>query len=389
MLKFLFSFVLFFTSLVFAESAKIPFEFVDNRIFVEININGAGPFVMMLDTGASNILDTESAKRLNLTTYDSFKIEGGGEYSVLASWADVQNINLAGLNFFNQRFMVVDLSGMKKAIGFKKFDGLIGYEVFSKYVAEVNFEQKEVMFTSPFQFNKKPTGTIIPFIGFDGGTPLVEASIDGLRGKFWLDTGDRAAMTLTTPFIQAHNLKEFYKPDFEVITGWGIAGPLNTQIVRAKQVTLGSETFFHPILRLPTATKGGMTSTSANGTIGNELLRRFNLTINYSKNHIVLNRNSNYDQPHEFDRSGMWLMLDGTNFKVLDVFKNSPADQAGIRIGDIITAVDQKPTVTLFLPELRLHLAKATTKSVTVSTESGDLVITLNQIIKSQNHSLP
>ncbi len=381
MLKFLFSFVFLFTSFVFAESAKIPFEFIDNRIFVEIHINGAGPFVMMLDTGSSNILDTESAARLNLKTYDSFQIQGGGEFSVLASYADVQHMDLAGLNFFNQRFMVVDLSGMKKAIGFKKFDGLIGFEVFSRYVAEVNFDKKEVTFTSPLQFNVTPTGTIIPFVGFDGGIPLVEASIDGIHGRFWLDTGDRAAMTLTTPFIQANHLKEIYKPGFELITGWGIAGPLQTQIIRAKQVTLGNETFTQPVLRLPTATKGGMTSQTSNGTIGNELLRRFNLTINYFKHHIVLKRNSSFDQPHEFDRSGMWLMLDGVNFKVLDVSKNSPADKAGLSKGDIITAVDQKPTVTMFLPDLRLHLAKASTKSVTVSTESGDFFIQLENLI--------
>ena len=253
--------------------------------------------------------------------------------------------------------------------------------MFSRYVAEVNFDKKEVTFTSPLQFNVTPTGTIIPFVGFDGGIPLVEASIDGIRGRFWLDTGDRAAMTLTTPFIQANNLKAIYQPGFELITGWGIAGPLQTQIIRAKLVTLGTESFTQPVLRLPTATKGGMTSQTSNGTIGNELLRRFNLTINYFKHHIVLNRNSSYDQPHEFDRSGMWLMLDGVHFKVLDVFKNSPADKAGIRVGDIITAVDQKPTVTLFLPDLRLHLAKASTKSVTVSTESGDINIQLENLI--------
>lgn len=377
--------VFIFSSETFAESATLPFELVDNRIFVTVKINGHGPLVMMLDTGASNILDSQTAAKLNIPTQGSFKIEGGGEYSTIASHGQVQMMDVAGLKFFNQQFIVVDLSGMKKAIGFKKFDGLIGYEVFNRYVAEVNFDKLQVTLTSPEEFTTAPSGEVIPFIGFDGGIPLVAATLDGVPGKFWLDTGDRAAMTLTTPFIKAHNLKAIYKPSFELITGWGIAGPLQTQIIRANQITLGNETFKHPVVRLPTATKGGMTSPSSDGTIGNELLHRFNLTINYSKQHIVLNRNSFYLKNHEFDRSGLWLMLDGPNFKVLDVFTGSPADKAGVRIGDIVTAVDHKPTVTLFLPAVREQLASPQTKSVTLSIESQkvtrDFVIYLQDIL--------
>ncbi len=381
--KILFYFGLAFTfsSKTLAEAVTVPFEFVDNRIFVSIKINGQGPFVMVLDTGASNILDAQAAAKLNIATYDSFNITGGGEFTATASYGDIQHMDISELKLLNQKFLIVDLSGMKKAIGFKNFDGLIGYEVFMRYVAEVNFDKQQVTFTSHNQFNTKPSGEIIPFIGFDGGIPLVEASIDGVRGKFWLDTGDRASMTLTTPFIQANNLKAIYKPSFELITGWGIAGPLQTQIIRAGQVTFGNEAFTHPILRLPTATKGGMTSTTSNGTIGNELLKRFNLTINYLKQHIVLNRNSFYSNAHEFDRSGMWLMLDGANFKVLDVFSQSPADKAGVRTGDIITTVDYKPTVTLFLPAVREHLSNPQTKSVTVSIESRNVVILLENLL--------
>ncbi|AZZ37478.1 hypothetical protein CIK05_11965 [Bdellovibrio sp. qaytius] len=386
MLKYYFLlFVFCFSTQVTAAPVTMPFEFVDNRIFVNIKINGEGPFVMMLDTGASNILDSATAAKLNIPTHDAFPIQGGGEFSVMASTGDVQLMDIAGLKFSNQKFMIVDISGMKNAIGFKKFDGLIGYEVFRSYITEINFEKKQLTLTAPIEFNTQPTGEVISFLGFDGTIPLVEATIDGVRGKFWLDTGDRAAMTLTTPFIQAHNLKAIYKPTFELITGWGIAGPLQTQIIRAGQVTLGKETFVRPVLRLPTATKGGMTSTTADGTIGNELLHRFNLTINYFKRQIVLTRNAFYNNEYNFDRSGMWLMTEGANFKVLDVFKNSPADKAGLQIGDIVTAVDNTPTAILFLPSLRDQLSSPQSKAVTLSIESQkikrDVVILLEDLV--------
>jgi C-terminal processing protease CtpA/Prc len=58
----------------------------------------------------------------------------------------------------------------------------------------------------------------------------------------------------------------------------------------------------------------------------------------------------------EFDMSGMSLAAQGEDYReyrVRMVIGGSPAAEAGVRAGDLLTAVDGKPTRGLSLGELR------------------------------------
>ena len=57
-----------------------------------------------------------------------------------------------------------------------------------------------------------------------------------------------------------------------------------------------------------------------------------------------------------YDRAGTWFNIDGDNYKVIGVTKGGPADQAGLKERDIITAVDGKSPTTYDLPTLRQRL---------------------------------
>ena len=54
-----------------------------------------------------------------------------------------------------------------------------------------------------------------------------------------------------------------------------------------------------------------------------------------------------------FDKSGMWINLGDGGFAMADVAVGSPAKEAGLVVGDIITAVDGKPSASLALSEAR------------------------------------
>ncbi len=71
---------------------------------------------------------------------------------------------------------------------------------------------------------------------------------------------------------------------------------------------------------------------------------------------MILEPNRDISNPEEYDMSGMLLIDEGTDFKtfkVKRVIDNSPATLAGLREGDIISAVDGKPTSNLTLEQLR------------------------------------
>ena len=67
------------------------------------------------------------------------------------------------------------------------------------------------------------------------------------------------------------------------------------------------------------------------------------------------------DEPFDADMSGGSLVAAGPDFKVFTVEhvqENSPMSESGLRDGDIITAIDGRPSAQYTLHELRQMLKK-------------------------------
>ncbi len=352
---------------------SVPFAFLDNRIITPVYINGQGPFYMMLDTGATNILSNEAAKLLKLNSYNSFPIEGGGESSVQASYCDVQQVQIGNKALHNSRFICMDFKDMQKAIGFPRLDGFIGYEFLSQFLVEINFDQMKISISN---FSEAPApkvdNQVIPLL-FDGGpTPLITAALDGVSGNFLLDTGDRASATLSLPFIKNNSLEVKYNPPFSMMTGFGIGGPLKTSMAFATEIKMTGATFTSPLIRMPVSNSKGLNDPTIAGTLGMGLFRQFNIVIDYSRQRLVLSKNSAFTQDRSFDRSGMWLSLADGGFLINDVLIGGPAWTAGLRANQLILAVDGVPSSKIDLLTLREQLKDRRNDQVVVLIKDKD-----------------
>src|SRR5215472_11669194 len=47
-------------------SFTLPFELIDNRVFIEVRLNGHGPYHFILDTGAEGTISDRVAQELGL-----------------------------------------------------------------------------------------------------------------------------------------------------------------------------------------------------------------------------------------------------------------------------------------------------------------------------------
>lgn len=75
------------------------------------------------------------------------------------------------------------------------------------------------------------------------------------------------------------------------------------------------------------------------GLIGDDILRRFNLILNYPQKEIYLLPNSHFQDPFDYSYTGMTMYnLDGIIY-VDDIIPGSPADKCGLKDGDVVMAI--------------------------------------------------
>jgi C-terminal processing protease CtpA/Prc len=89
------------------------------------------------------------------------------------------------------------------------------------------------------------------------------------------------------------------------------------------------------------------------------------------------------DDLDTFDRSGMWINRDTEGFKIVDITAKSPAADAGLANGDIVTAVDGKAASGLALPDIRKRLRndKPGTVVTLAVKGKGNVKVTLRDLI--------
>jgi C-terminal processing protease CtpA/Prc len=102
------------------------------------------------------------------------------------------------------------------------------------------------------------------------------------------------------------------------------------------------------IVNLSQAQSGTLAEHGYGGIVGSEILRRFKATFDYPETRLLLKPNAHFDEPFDFDLSGLYLAGD-ERIEVLHVVEGSPGAEAGIREGDRV--LTDRP-----LDELRLAL---------------------------------
>jgi hypothetical protein len=332
-------------------STTVPFELVNNHIYVDVRLNGKGPYRLMCDTGGANIVTPELAKELGLSSEGAFEGRGVGEKSEDVGVTKVEKLEIGDATIANQVFMVFALGPFGAVEGVPQL-GLVGYEVFKRFVATVDYEKKLLTLSLPSAFDYHGTGTIVPFT-FNEHIPQVEGSLDGIAGKFDIDTGARDSVSILAPFAEQHGLKEHYGTTVAAVTGWGVGGPARGLVTRARTLRLGTLEVAGPLVDLSQQKKGAFIDPYVAGNVGAGVLKRFNVTFDYGRQRLIFEPNANYARPDAYDRAGMWINRDSEGFEVVDVVAGGPAEAAGLKVGDRITAIGGTPAGRLSLPVVR------------------------------------
>jgi membrane-associated protease RseP (regulator of RpoE activity) len=350
-----------------------------------VKVNGKGPYTFIFDTGGLNLVTPKLAKELGLAVEGKLEGRGAGEGTMEGGFTRVSALELGGASLKNQLFMSLPLDALSNVEGVDEV-GMVGFETFRRFVTRIDYGKQTITLIEPKSFDAKEAGTPVKIV-FNGNTPEVDGSFDGIPGKFQIDTGSRGSLTLSKSFAETNKLLAKYAKGVEAVDGWGVGGPTRGHVARGGVLKIGDVQVDHPVTSMGLDKKGAFGDNNPlAGNIGAGILKQFAVTFDYEHNTMYLRRVPGEVADYgTFDRAGMWFNKDGEGFKIVDVTANSPAAKAGLKPGDIITLVDGVPATSIALYDLRKRLRNDPPgMAITFGVKRGKLTRAIPVILRDQ-----
>ncbi len=333
---------------------KVPFRFSGNSLYVQIYLNGKGPYWIIYDTGASSTwIDDSIVKEVGLEkipnsdywatmVYGAFPSYRVRVQSLKVGDAEVRDIVISGGAVWRTPLGSDTVAG-------KRVIGLLGRETIAAFQTTVNFADRTITFEphdAPL-----PPGTVIPF-EMAGDHVLVTitvghkeqpirmivdtgASTNLLPPSYRHDKTDGPQMTIETWYKR---LGEFFEgDDYNFFTG-------DLLVYRIHRMRLGPLQFnsvyaYHKLSE--NARSDSVTALQTRyGLLGVPIMRHYKVTYNYFREQMVWQPNTAEERAADNAGYGIWWRKQGKDLIVRWVMPMSDADIAGVKVGDKILLID-------------------------------------------------
>jgi hypothetical protein len=331
----------------------VPVE-IPNLIFLQARVNGSAPLWFLLDSGSTfSFLDQGKAEELGLKTRGQESLTGGGENRFSVRFAEGVRLDIGGVRLSRQTLAVTPWT--------RRYDrpvvGIIGAPFFERFVAEIDYRAERLRLHEPKGYEYRGSGEVLP-LEFQERIPAVRlpvavATRAPVEAKLMVDTGaGTEGMLLNGPFVTANRLLDPGQGGLEVSQPAAFGGESPSVLARVRSVNLGRFVFQNLVTSFSRATTGFGSRADWDGVIGNALLRRFTMILDYSRKRLILEPNDLLDVPTDYDMTGMSLASREGEFRISRVFSGSRAAKAGLRAGDVLVSLDGRAVSHRTLAEL-------------------------------------
>lgn len=171
----------------------------------------------------------------------------------------------------------------------REIRGVIGCELFEKYVVTIDFQKKVILLKAPSTFRRNPAASEFP-LTFDGRLPVIQTQMKFgqrvVRPRLMIDTGASTAVILRHPYARENQL--FGSGDKTTTSETVAVGARPFVTLSAQEITLGRWTFPNPGVEAYGTPAGAGGYRSTDGVIGNKLLEHFRVTFDYSRRRLYL-----------------------------------------------------------------------------------------------------
>ncbi len=302
--------------------------------------NIEAPLNFILDTGSGAIsLDSATTEEFHIPHVPSGRTISGIAGVREVDFAKNNRLTFPGLTIDSLDFYINDYDVLTSVYG-EKIDGIIGYSFFKSFIVKIDFDSLIIEVYSPGSIKYPRIGFLLhPLFTALPIQPLIIKDERTINANFYIDTGAGLCFLISKQFEEDSSvLKHRRKPVSIQVQGLG--GKKHMMLTIINSLQLGPYKF----RRVPTNILDDEFNATSypflGGVIGNDLLRRFNMTINYAKQEIHILPNSHFND--EFDYSYTGLNMNYVNGRIIldDVVPHSPAYKSGLRRDDIVIAVN-------------------------------------------------
>ncbi|MDQ1857698.1 PDZ domain-containing protein [Chryseobacterium sp. WLY505] len=379
--------------LVNTKKAVIPFQFINNLIFIPINVNGA-ELTFLLDTGVSEtILFSLENKEVMLSNVEKVKFSGlGGSISIdgLKSERNIGKIGNEIINTSMSLYIIIDEEfNISPHVGIP-VNGVIGYHFFKDHPIYIDYSSKKITVYENEDGLQKKIKRFEEFpITIEKDKPYlygdVEMTNEKKDSKLLIDLGNSDAIWLFPTLIKNF---VYNRPNIDDFLGRGFNGDIYGKRSRIHNFYLGKFKFEKPLTAMPDEFSIQHVNMVENrkGSIGGEIMRRFTVVFDYTNKKLYLKKNRYFDDPFHFNMSGLDFKQDGLEwqedrlkietqksamvttevyrdafqykfslkpiFSIAGVRKDSPAYEAGLQKDDKVLTINGAQTSDMTLEKI-------------------------------------
>lgn len=355
----------------------IPFEFTNNLILVNVTFGRLFPLKFIFDTGAENTIlsKREVTDALGFNYEREFKIMGSDLQAELTAYL-VRGVylNIEDMVAPNHSMLVLqeDYFNFEELLGIK-VDGILGADIFRGLTVKIDYQRQVITLSKASSSKIKKDGFEVLPILIEKNKPYLQTTVrtqaDSIvKVKLLLDTGAMLSLLLNS---DSHPSLQPPENTIQGQIGAGLGGFLTGHLGRVNALSLGDLMCTQVVTNFQSYQLGmdSIKMKGRNGIIGNEILSRFLVIIDYPGQKLYLQPNRRYKNEFEFDKSGLVIIASDyklKKFTVHSVITNSPAMEAGILKGDEIKRINGKPIGFFNLEQINKLLRKKEGKKIKI-----------------------
>jgi len=343
--------------------ASISLQLYGNVIVTEISVDESVPLNFIFDTGAGGtVINARTADRLDIVGDETVSREGAtGMAEIMQSNDHI--VYVEDIRFQDVTLGIAELGHIEKRIG-TPIDGVIGWLILSQYAVRIDYDTMliEIYDNNKFEYDFGDSGYTLDVQGTTIFTNVTVAFKSGniFTGKVLVDTGAGNTFYFNTPFIEENDLLAEMDTYYERETQSISTESAHAYTTMLANLSISDYEFSTLPVTMAIAEAGASSWSGPMGILGNGVLKHFNVFIDLQQKRMSLEPNRLYHDQFEVNCSGLELVTDDAFQRVIidHIYAGSPAEEAGLEVGDEIVQINGANVSDFQLPQIRSMLSQ-------------------------------